>query len=131
MVKKLNCIRWTGRPRHQPLFSATYLEIGHSVIAAQCYWNMGSSILQHIPQAVAKLIFLSCSNTCWCLLLFCEEKWSSSDYHRYVHLLLAGCNCYTKLHTCTKQISNKCIFQRKLKESLIKRCYYSVQEYID
>jgi hypothetical protein len=43
----------------------------------------------------------------------------------------AGHDCYNKRLTYIKQITNDCIFERKLKELVIEGCYYSAEEYVN
>jgi len=64
---------------------------------------------------------------------------TSSDCHQYVHKLelykskptLAVCNFCNKLPTYIKQIRNKCLFKRKLKELFINGSYCSTEEYMN
>jgi len=39
-----------------------------------------------------------------------------------------GCNYYNKISTFIKQYRNNCLFKKRLKELLIKECYYSTEE---
>jgi hypothetical protein len=65
---------------------------------------------------------------------------SSLDfYHQYVHTLgihnsrptIAGGKFYNKLPAYIKQIKDKSLFKRKLKQLLINRCYYFVEDFMN
>jgi hypothetical protein len=64
---------------------------------------------------------------------------NNKDSHIYGHNLeiynskpsVAGCIYYNKLPNNIKQIENINQFKKKLKELLIKRCYYSIDDYLN
>jgi hypothetical protein len=63
----------------------------------------------------------------------------NEDYHKYVHNLelynskpsVTGYIFYNKLPNNIKQIEHNNQFARELKQLLIKRCYYSIQDYLN
>jgi hypothetical protein len=64
---------------------------------------------------------------------------NNNDYHRYIHNSelynskpsAAGCIFYNKLPNNIKQSDNNKQFKKELKNLLINRCYYSVQDYLN
>ena len=64
---------------------------------------------------------------------------NTKDYHIYGHNLeiynskpsVAGCTYYNKLPNNIKEIENINQFKKKLKELLIKGCYYTIDDYLN
>jgi hypothetical protein len=64
---------------------------------------------------------------------------SSLAYNQYVHKLgihnsrptIAGGKFDNKLPACMKQIKGKRLFKSKLKQLLINRCYYSIEDFMN
>jgi hypothetical protein len=64
---------------------------------------------------------------------------SRLHYHQYVHTLgihnsrptIAGGNFYNKLPAYIKQIKDKSLFRRKLKQLLINGCYYYTEDFMN
>ena len=85
---------------------------------------------------------LYATNKCNCTVnkqVHTHNTRNKNDYHKWVHNLelynskpsVAGCIFYNKLPNSIKQLDNKNLFIRELKNLLINRCYYSIDDYMN
>ncbi|PNF31582.1 hypothetical protein B7P43_G00791 [Cryptotermes secundus] len=85
---------------------------------------------------------LYATNKCNCTVnkqVHTHNTRNKNDYHKWVHNLelynskpsVAGCIFYNKLPNSIKQLDNKNQFIRELKNLLINRCYYSIDDYMN